>query len=244
MSRRKIPAVEWTCSAQRGRRVGRVCFLCARFLFTSKERWLAPPLGARKLLLLLVLLEQQQGQELSLPFGERVTFLCLCKEKLTKRKHTLPPRPRRYATRVHSAGRIFRRDIPVPSKNDAHPCASPHAGSCLPAPSLRKEPGTATAKAKATAPLPGPPLAFGKGRGRSNRNCKKLPSPLPLSRKTGEGMPITIADPTRSTAAYIHCCLYPLHYCLYPLHCAYIHSTAAYIQPAAAAFHSTAEAHP
>gem|GEM_PF-2365289 len=89
---------------------------------------------------------QQQDQELSLPCGERVTFLCLCKEKITKRKHTLSPRPRRYATRVHSAGRIFRRDIPVSSKNDAHPCAPPHAGSCLPAPSLRKGPGKAKAE--------------------------------------------------------------------------------------------------
>ena len=30
-------------------------------------------------------MQLQQEQELSLPFGERVTFLCLCKEKITKR---------------------------------------------------------------------------------------------------------------------------------------------------------------
>ena len=45
--------------------------------------------------------------------GERATFLCSCKEKVAKRsafptaewlvKHALPPRPTRYARRVHSA---------------------------------------------------------------------------------------------------------------------------------------------
>ena len=88
---------------------------------------------------------QLQEQELSLSFGERVTSLCLCKEKVTKRKHTLPPRPTRYARRVHSAAGIFRRDIPVSSKNDVHPCTSPLTGSCPSAPSLRK--GTRTSKA-------------------------------------------------------------------------------------------------
>ena len=116
-------------------------------------------------------LKQEQEQELSLPFGERVTFLCLCKEKITKRKHTLPTRPRRCATRVHSASGIFRHDIPVVAKNDVHPCTSPFGFFPL-APSLRKGPGeskskatataTATAKARATAkatpPQPSPCL--------------------------------------------------------------------------------------
>ena len=184
---------------------------------------------------------QKQEQKLSLPFGERVTFLCLCKEKLTKRKHTLPPRPRRYATRVHSAGRIFRRDIPVPSKNDAHPCASPHSGSCLPAPSLRK--GTrhgnsnsnsnnqsqSQSQSNGTPPWPSPCLWQREGKKQQQRHpqlqLQQLPSPLPLSRRTGEGMPIAIADPTRSTAAYIR-------------------SAAAHIHFTAADAHSTAEDHP
>jgi len=56
-------------------------------------------------------------------------------------KHTLPTRLPRCALQVHSAGRIFRRYIPVSSKNDVHPCTSPRTGSCLPAPSLRKGTG-------------------------------------------------------------------------------------------------------
>jgi len=72
------------------------------------------------------------------PLGERATFLCSCKEKVAKRKHALPPRPTRYARRVHSAAGIFRHDIPVVSKNDVHPCTSPLAGSCPSAPSLQK----------------------------------------------------------------------------------------------------------
>ena len=43
-------------------------------------------------------------------------------------KHTLPTRPPRYALQVHSAAGIFRRDIPVSSKNDANPCAPPLRG--------------------------------------------------------------------------------------------------------------------
>gem|GEM_PF-1882118 len=43
-------------------------------------------------------------------------------------KHTLPTRPPRFALQVHSAAGIFRRDIPVSSKNDAHPCAPPLRG--------------------------------------------------------------------------------------------------------------------
>jgi len=57
MSRRKIPAAEWTRRAQRVGRVGRACFLWATFLCTSKEepfqqpngwsRWLAPRRGVK-----------------------------------------------------------------------------------------------------------------------------------------------------------------------------------------------------
>jgi hypothetical protein len=41
MPLRKIPA-GFANPAQRAGRAGGVCFLCARFLCTSKERWLAP----------------------------------------------------------------------------------------------------------------------------------------------------------------------------------------------------------
>ena len=95
-------------------------------------------------------------------------------------KQTLPTRPRRYATRVHSASGIFRHDIPVVAKNDVLPCTSPFGFFPL-APSLRKGPGkskaeakakatakatataTATATAKATPPQPSPALCAGKG---------------------------------------------------------------------------------
>ncbi len=45
-SRRKIPAAEWTRGAQRRGRVGRVCFLWATFLCTSKERCARAPKGS------------------------------------------------------------------------------------------------------------------------------------------------------------------------------------------------------
>ena len=95
--------------------------------------------------------DQGQDQELSLPCGERVTFLCLCKEKLTKRKHTLPPRPRCCASRVHSAGRIFRRDVLVSSKNAAHPCASPRWGLVCQLRRCGREPGKSKSTARAMA---------------------------------------------------------------------------------------------
>ena len=124
---------------------------------------------------------QLQEQELSLSFGERVTSLCLCKEKVTKRKHTLPPRPTRYARRVHSAAGIFRRDIPVSSKNDVlarfavesgavaarrlpvrrgeavlrlfppNPCTSPLRGLVRRLRRCGREPGKARSRATATA---------------------------------------------------------------------------------------------
>ena len=102
---------------------------------------------------------QMQEQELSLSFGERVTSLCLCKEKVPKRrafptaewlvKHTLPPRPTRCARRVHSANGIFRHKILVVSKNDVHPCTSPF-GSCPSAPSLRKRARQVKSQSKIT----------------------------------------------------------------------------------------------
>ena len=55
------------------------------------------------------------------------------------------------ALRVHSAGRIFRRDILVSSKNDVHPCTSPF-GLFPPAPSLRK--GTLKVKSNEQQPKP------------------------------------------------------------------------------------------
>jgi len=45
-SRRKIPAAEWTRGAQRRGRGGRVCFLWATFLCTSKERCARAPKGS------------------------------------------------------------------------------------------------------------------------------------------------------------------------------------------------------
>ena len=103
------------------------------------------------------------------PAGSEPPFFA-CAKKPGAKKHALPPRPRRYAARVHSAGRIFRRDIPVSSKNDAHPCASPHAGSCLPAPSLRKGPGKSTAGARARA----------EARAKAKAKAKAALSPTPL----------------------------------------------------------------
>ncbi len=143
MYRRKILPAEWTCSAQRGRRVGRVCLTShsavekrlfgPRFFAQAKKssstaEWLVKVCsraeGGRKpltltliavLLLLLQLLllelelerEQEQEQRLSLPFGERVTFLCLCKEKITKRK--APQQPNGWSStpclRAHAATR-------------------------------------------------------------------------------------------------------------------------------------------
>ena len=121
--------------------------------------------------------KSKSKQGLSLPFGERVTFLCLCKEKLTKRKHTLPTRPRRCASRVHSAAGIFRRDVPVSSKNDVHPCTSPLRGPvrrlrrCGRGPGGAKAGATATAtataeaEAEATPPQPSPALRAREGAG-------------------------------------------------------------------------------
>jgi len=55
---------------------------------------------------------------------ERVTFLCLCKEKVTKRKHTPSVAPGA-ARRVHGFRGVFRQDIPVLSKNARRPAARP-----------------------------------------------------------------------------------------------------------------------
>ncbi len=93
-------------------------------------------------------------------------------------KHTLPTRPPRFALQVHSAAGIFRRDIPVSSKNDAHPCAPPlrgpihqprrfGRGSTSRKPEQQQQKIKAKARARARAPLPNPPLAYGKGREQS-----------------------------------------------------------------------------
>ena len=124
MYRRKILPAEWTWSAQRGRRVGRVCFLWATFLCTSKERCArAPKAGessALALALALALAATAEARAFS-PLRGASYFSLLVQRKDNQKKHTLPPRPRRCATRVHSAGRIFRRYILAPSKNDVRP---------------------------------------------------------------------------------------------------------------------------
>ena len=193
MSRRKIPAAEWTWSASRGRRVGRVCFLWATFLCTSKERCArAPKAGESSALALALALAlavavaataEAEARAFSPLRGASYFSLLVQRKDNQKRcfstaewlvKHTLPPRPRRYATRVHSASGIFRHDIPVVAKNDVHPCTSPFGFFPL-APSLRKGPGrskagakarataTATATAKATPPRPSPALRAREG---------------------------------------------------------------------------------
>ena len=133
---------------------------------------------------------QDQDQRLSPACGARAHLSLLVQRNMAQRgasstaewlvKHTLPPRPRRCATRVHSAGRIFRRDIHVSSKNDAHPCASPRSGSCLPAPSLRKGPG----KSKAEEPKP-KPKQKPKPKPKLWSRSALTPTPLP---QAGEGL--------------------------------------------------------
>ena len=168
MYRRKIPAAEWTRVAQRRGRGGRVCFLWATFLCTSKERCArAPKAGessALALALALALAATAEARAFS-PLRGASYFSLLVQRKDNQKKHTLPPRPRRCATRVHSASGILRHDIPVVAKNDVHPCTSPFGFFPL-APSLRKGPGkskskataTAAATAKATPPQPSPCL--------------------------------------------------------------------------------------
>ena len=138
--------------ASAARRIAsRPCFLLVTFSLHEQRKVTRSPSGERKLLtlpwLLLALLsllekinaDAKATSKASTPAArERVTFLCSCKEKVTKRKHALPPRPTRCARRVHSAAGIFRHDIPVVSKNDVHPCTSPLTGSCPSAPSPRK----------------------------------------------------------------------------------------------------------
>ena len=190
MYRRKIPAAEWTWSAQRGRRVGRVCFLWATFLCTSKERCARAPQAGESSALALALALALAATATATATTEARAFtplrgashfslLVQRKDNQKKRfstaewlvKHTLPTRPRRYATRVHSASGIFRHDIPVVAKNDVHPCTSPFGFFPL-APSLRKGPGRskagaiATARTRATAngyPSPTLPCALRKG---------------------------------------------------------------------------------
>ena len=69
---------------------------------------------------------QLQEQELSLSFGERVTSLCLCKEKVTKEKAhpTSGSRCARLPS-FHPCSRgPPRRAIPGPSRLSRHPCRS------------------------------------------------------------------------------------------------------------------------
>ena len=105
--------------------------------------------------------KQRKVTRLSRSRGES-SCVCSCSSFQNKVQQQDHPR---CALQVHSTGRIFRRDTPVSSKNDAHPCASPRSESCLPAPSLRKGPGTSKARARTITPLPNPPLRFAQGRG-------------------------------------------------------------------------------
>ncbi len=88
MYRRKIPAAEWTWSASRGRRVGRVCFLWATFLCTSKERCArAPKAGessALALALALALAATAEARAFS-PLRGASYFSLLVQRKITKR---------------------------------------------------------------------------------------------------------------------------------------------------------------
>ena len=160
MYRRKIPAAEWTRVAQRRGRGGRVCFLLVTSSLHKQRKVTRSPKGSESLCLCSRSRsngngngnqDQDQDQGLSPAFGARAHLSLLVQRKVAQRKHTLPTRLPRCALQVHSAGRIFRRYIPVSSKNDVHPCTSPRAGSCLPAPSLRKGPGRSKAGATATA---------------------------------------------------------------------------------------------
>jgi len=176
MSRRKIPAAEWTRRAQRVGRVGRACFLWATFLCTSKERWLAPRRGAKAFdpvpALALAFpgrLYQRDSQrakpeakhesgrlkaELS-PLLRRSELLLFVRAKRSNQEKHAPasaPSPR------SGLGPLRRRDF-----STRHPCLVEkrraslhvaHAGSCPPPPSLRKGTlgkSTATATATATA---------------------------------------------------------------------------------------------
>jgi len=151
------------------------------------------PEGGRKpLILFLLLLPVSQmptgksKQMLSLPFGERVTFLCLCKEKITKRKHTLPTRLPRCALQVHSASRIFRRYIPVSSKNDVRPARRPVRGLVCQLRRCGRGPGRAKAleqrqkqrrmhppePRQSTPPIPSPTLCVREGNCNCNCKCK------------------------------------------------------------------------
>ncbi len=76
-------------------------------------------------------------------------FSLLVQRTSNQKKHTLPPRPRCSASRVHSAAGIFRRDIPVSSKNDVHPCTSPRWGLIRQLRRCGRGPDKARAKAKA-----------------------------------------------------------------------------------------------
>jgi hypothetical protein len=74
----------------------------------------------------------------------------LVQRNVAQRNTPLPTRPRHCVPWVHSASGIFRRDIPVSSKNDARPCASPFGFFPL-APSLRKGPRNIKSNSKAKA---------------------------------------------------------------------------------------------
>ena len=116
MYRRKIPAAEWTWSASRGRRVGRVCFLWATFLCTSKERCArAPKAGessALALALALALAATAEARAFSPLRGASYFSLLVQRKDNQKKAH-----PASAPTPLRGAGPLRQRDF-----STRHPC--------------------------------------------------------------------------------------------------------------------------
>ena len=125
MYRRKIPAAEWTWSAQRGRRVGRVCFLWATFLCTSKERCARAPKAGESSALLCFGFgfgngngngnDQDQGQrpKAFTPLRGASYFSLLVQRKDNQKK----AHPASAPTPLRDAGPLRRQDF-----STEHPC--------------------------------------------------------------------------------------------------------------------------
>jgi len=154
----------------------------------------------------------------------------LVQRKVTKRKHTLPSRPARFAVGVRCASGVFMasilgghpsgiadamfktspgsfvvRDIPCPAKHDGHPCPSPcglfPAGSA--ATEGNPKSGKATAKTTATANK-----TTAKNNSKKQQQQQKPLSQTPLP-QVGEGLNLsggrfktqTSPSPTQTPAA-------------------------------------------
>jgi hypothetical protein len=92
-------------------------------------------------------------------------------------KHTLPTRLPRCALQVHCAAGIFRRDIPVSSKNDVHPCTPPLRGLVRQLRRCGRGPGGAKPRqhlkpSNCTPPRPSPALCAREGEEQSNCQSK------------------------------------------------------------------------